>query len=77
MERKEKIQLRQMFRSQVIMVLSNLLEECPVSDEFLASDCSNPDFVDSVNFSRLRDGLSEFVRTLRTLNKYDDLELKK
>lgn len=69
MTRKEKIE----WRDQMATILRQILDKCPVSDEFVHCGSDTEFFGDSCNFVLLRHEILELASTLERINAYSKM----
>lgn len=69
MTRKEKIE----WRAQMATILRQILDKCPVSDEFVQCDSKSEFFGDSCNFVLLRHEICKLAGTLESINAYSKM----
>lgn len=65
--------VRDEFATQIATILRKILNECPMSGEFVNASEENEFFEDSCNFSNLRYEISELVSVLRNLVRYSKM----
>lgn len=73
MTMKEKRQLVMKYRRETAIILRNLLERCPFSQNVVSINPGDPFFDDSCNFVHLVSELRAFVDLLEKSNEYTQI----